>query len=67
MKFSMSSLIITADVEYPVLFHSPGLEPWILGLLLEFKPRTMLDVGCGYGFWGFIVKRRLFLITLIML
>jgi len=50
---------IKADLYYPMIFHSPGLEPWILGLLQESKPKSMLEVGCGYGFWGFIAKMRI--------
>jgi len=46
------------DRDYPRVFHSPGLEPWILGLLIDAKPRGILDVGCGYGFWGFVVRGR---------
>jgi len=45
------------DTKYPWVFHSPGVEPWILGFL---KNRATLgkvhDVGCGYGFWGFLIK-----------
>ena len=51
--------MITADTEYPKVFHSSGLEPWVLGVLLRVKPNSMVDVGCGYGFWGFIAKRRI--------
>jgi len=50
--------MIIADTEYPRIFHSPGLEPWVLGVLLRVKPNSMVDVGCGYGFWGFIARRR---------
>ena len=46
------------DRDYPRVFHSPGLEPWILGLLIDARPRSILDVGCGYGFWGFVVRSR---------
>jgi len=44
--------------DYPKVFHSPGLEPRILGLLIDARPRSVLDVGCGYGFWGFVVRSR---------
>ena len=50
--------MIAADTKYPEIFHSPGLEPWVFGILLRTKPNSMIDVGCGYGFWGFIGKRR---------
>jgi SAM-dependent methyltransferase len=44
------------ELEYMWAFHSPGLEPWVVGLLRQFKPKSVLDVGCGPGFWGFILK-----------
>lgn len=50
--------MFVADTEYPAVFHSPGLEPWVLGTLLRVKLNSMVDAGCGYGFWGFIAKRR---------
>jgi|GEM_PF-7023576 len=56
--------MIIADREYPKIFHSPGLEPWVLGILLRVKPNSLVDVGCGYGFWGFIVGQTT-LLTLI--
>jgi len=52
-------VILIADRNYSKIFHSPGLEPWVLGVLLRVKPNSMVDVGCGYGFWGFIAKRRI--------
>jgi SAM-dependent methyltransferase len=44
------------DLGYTLTFHSPGIEPWICGLLREFKPNSVLDVGCGLGLWGVILK-----------
>jgi SAM-dependent methyltransferase len=44
------------DLEYTLTFHSPGVEPWICGLLRQFKPSDALDVGCGLGLWGLILK-----------
>ncbi len=44
------------DLEYTYIFHSPGLEPWLSGILKRVRPRSVLDVGCGLGFWGFILK-----------
>jgi SAM-dependent methyltransferase len=44
------------DLEYTLTFHSPGIEPWITGLLKKFKPDSVLDIGCGLGFWGLILK-----------
>jgi predicted TPR repeat methyltransferase len=44
------------DLEYTLNFHSPGIEPWICGLLRQFKPSNVLDVGCGLGLWGLILK-----------
>ena len=52
-------VMLTADKNYSKIFHSPGLEPWVLGVLLRVKPNSMVDVGCGYGFWGFIAKRHI--------
>jgi SAM-dependent methyltransferase len=48
--------MIRYDSEYTSTFHSPGLEPWVLDLLRQFKPKSVLDVGCGLGFWGLILK-----------
>jgi SAM-dependent methyltransferase len=44
------------DSGYTLTFHSPGVEPWICGLLRQFKPSDVLDVGCGLGLWGLILK-----------
>jgi len=44
------------DEEYTYVFHSPGLEPWLVGLLKSIKPRAVLDIGCGLGFWGLVLK-----------
>jgi predicted TPR repeat methyltransferase len=44
------------DLGYTLTFHSPGIEPWICGLLRQFKPSDVLDVGCGLGLWGLILK-----------
>jgi SAM-dependent methyltransferase len=41
---------------YTNTFHSPGLEPWICGIVEKSRPISVLDVGCGLGFWGFILK-----------
>jgi SAM-dependent methyltransferase len=45
------------DEEYTYVFHSPGIEPWILGLL-KSKPSLgrVLDVGCGLGFSALMLK-----------
>jgi SAM-dependent methyltransferase len=48
--------MIRYDSEYTFTFHSPGLEPWVCGLLRGFRPVSVLDVGCGLGFWGLILK-----------
>lgn len=53
---NMSSVELEADREYPWIFHSPGLEPWICGLLKKKDPASLLDIGCGFGFWGFIAR-----------
>ena len=44
------------DLEYTLTFHSPGIEPWVLGLLKQVRPRSVLDVGCGLGLWGLILR-----------
>jgi SAM-dependent methyltransferase len=44
------------DEQYTYVFHSPAVEPWICGLLRRFKPSDVLDVGCGLGLWGLILK-----------
>jgi len=44
------------DLEYTSTFHSPGIEPWVLGLLKQVRPRSVLDVGCGLGLWGLILR-----------
>jgi SAM-dependent methyltransferase len=45
------------DEEYTYVFHSPGIEPWILGFL-KSKPSLgrVLDVGCGLGFSALMLK-----------
>jgi len=45
------------DEEYTYAFHSPGIEPWILGFLKSKRTlgRT-LDVGCGLGFSALMLK-----------
>jgi predicted TPR repeat methyltransferase len=47
---------VTYDLNYTLTFHSPGIEPWISGVLRQFKPSDVLDVGCGLGLWGLILK-----------
>jgi FkbM family methyltransferase len=44
------------DLEYTLTFHRPGVEPWICGLLKQFRPNSVLDAGCGLGLWGLILK-----------
>jgi ubiquinone/menaquinone biosynthesis C-methylase UbiE len=44
------------DAEYTYAFHSPGEEPWICGLLKNRHITKALDLGCGSGFWGFILR-----------
>jgi predicted TPR repeat methyltransferase len=45
------------DKDYTDTFHSPGIEPWILGFL---KNRSslgrVLDVGCGLGISALLLK-----------
>ena len=47
------------DRGYTMVFHSPGIEPWITGLLKSRRPVSVLDVGCGLGYWGLILKSYL--------
>jgi len=42
-----------------MIFHSPGIEPRITGLLKSLRPVSVLDVGCGLGYWGPILKSYL--------
>jgi len=45
------------DEEYTYVFHSPGIEPWILGFLKSKRSLgRVLDVGCGLGFSAFMLK-----------
>jgi SAM-dependent methyltransferase len=45
------------DKEYTCTFHSPGIEPWISGFLKSKRSLSrVLDIGCGLGFFGFILK-----------
>lgn len=44
------------DENYTNVFHSPGIEPWITGFLKGKKFRVVLDVGCGLGFMGLLLK-----------
>jgi len=44
------------DLKYTLTFHSPGIEPWICGLLRGLRPVSVLDVGCGLGYRGLILK-----------
>jgi len=53
---SLKGAKLIYDREYTWIFHSPGLEPWVCGLLRRLNPVSVLDVGCGLGYWGFILK-----------
>ncbi len=53
----MTSMIaLKYDQDYTQVFHSPGIEPWITGLLKVVRPRSVLDVGCGLGFLGVMLR-----------
>jgi len=56
LKESLKDTEMLYDREYTWIFHSPGLEPWVCGLLRRLKPVSVLDVGCGLGYWGLILK-----------
>lgn len=52
---------IIYDKEYTNTFHSPGIEPWVTGFLKSLMEKrgslgVVLDVGCGLGFMGFLLK-----------
>ncbi len=49
-RYAKDNLLFTYDQDYIKVFHSPGVEPWITGLLKVVRPRSVLDVGCGFGF-----------------
>ena len=53
---SLKGAKLIYDREYTWIFHSSGLEPWVCGLLRRLKPVSVLDVGCGLGYWGLILK-----------
>jgi len=45
------------DKGYTDTFHSPGIEPWILGFLKSKESLgRVLDVGCGLGFIALLLK-----------
>lgn len=44
------------DQSYNIHFHDPGIEPWITGILKSVKFKSVLDVGAGLGFWGFLIR-----------
>mgnify|MGYP000052909739 CR=1 FL=1 len=45
------------DKSYTNTFHSPGIEPWILGFLKSKSSLgRVLDVGCGLGFSALLLK-----------
>ena len=45
------------DEGYTDTFHSPGIEPWIMGFLKgKGSLGKVLDIGCGLGFTAFLLK-----------
>lgn len=45
------------DKGYTDTFHSPGIEPWVLGFLKDkCSLGRVLDVGCGLGFSALMLK-----------
>lgn len=51
---------LSYDGDYTNTFHSPGIEPWVMGLLKNRGPLgRVLDLGCGLGFMGFLLKQYL--------
>jgi len=55
------------DTDYTYTFHSAGLEPWVCALLKQFKPRSVLDVGCGFDLWSLFLKGYLEFLMLLVL
>jgi len=54
---SVRSLRLSYDKGYTDTFHSPGIEPWILGFLKSKNSLgKVLDVGCGLGFTGMLLR-----------
>ena len=54
----MKGFEVTPDYNYLLAYHSPGIEPWITSFLqnLSSSNGLLLDVGCGLGFWGYLIK-----------
>jgi SAM-dependent methyltransferase len=44
------------DMEFGNQFHSPGEEPWITGLIKGREVNRVLDLGCGFGLWGYLLR-----------
>ena len=52
----MTKETIVFDRQYTYVFHSPGEEPWVCGLLKNRNLNRVLDLGCGLGTWGFLLR-----------
>lgn len=49
--------LLTYDWDFLGGFHSPGIEPWITGILKKVERLGwVLDIGCGFGFIGFMLR-----------
>ncbi len=45
------------DEEFlPKDFHMPGIEPWIAQVMKQHELGTVLDLGVGMGFWGYLIR-----------
>lgn len=55
---SRDKIIRSADRQFANTFHSPGIELWISQVFKDYPGSTkqILDVGCGVGYWGYIIK-----------
>jgi 2-polyprenyl-3-methyl-5-hydroxy-6-metoxy-1,4-benzoquinol methylase len=55
---SVDRIIRSADRQFANTFHSPGIELWISQVFKENPGSTkqVLDMGCGVGYWGYIIK-----------
>lgn len=66
MNYKLHPIKISADLLYNAHFHMPGIEPWLLGILMRINTKRVLDVGAGLGFWGFMIRMRIDLDNLLI-
>lgn len=44
------------DKDYSDTFHSPGIDPWITGFLKGKSPKSVIDMGSGFGFTALLLR-----------